>query len=282
MLPPQQPRHCEVYRRFFIFRRRKSRIKTRAVLWLPPTMASSHYTTLGISPMASNAEVRHAYRNLAKKWHPDSLPESKKAEGEKKFKEICAAYNQLKDVQSRREYDSMPNYQHRPFRRQRYGSSPFSRATSREGDTFKRQHYGNDENYKEYTQKRYSGFEGEFKGYYQATAKAQAGPKVPGWMRSMVSGRKPMWVGLTGVTFAGGFAVWTVGGEKRAAKEGKVLAWYNGQMGRWEEPTPEMLNRKSFVHLALQKVSPHKVHKRNANGEVQAPHAPRARPWYKR
>eukprot|EP00954_Amorphochlora_amoebiformis_P019877 1335341-Amorphochlora_amoeboformis.AAC.2 len=53
-------------------------------------MASSHYTTLGISPMASNAEVRHAYRNLAKKWHPDSLPESKKAEGMPKVSgKIC-------------------------------------------------------------------------------------------------------------------------------------------------------------------------------------------------
>lgn len=51
-----------------------------------------YYTILGISRNASQEEIKHAYRNLAKKWHPDIC---KKPEAEERFKEINEAYEAL-------------------------------------------------------------------------------------------------------------------------------------------------------------------------------------------
>ena len=54
-------------------------------------MTRDPYTVLGLSPGASNDEVKAAYRNLAKKYHPDLNPGSKEAE--QKMKEINEAYD---------------------------------------------------------------------------------------------------------------------------------------------------------------------------------------------
>lgn len=51
------------------------------------------YTVLGVSPSASQDEVKQAYRKLAKKYHPDSNPGDKQAE--LKMKEINAAYDEI-------------------------------------------------------------------------------------------------------------------------------------------------------------------------------------------
>ncbi len=67
-------------------------------------MAKNPYTLLGISKSASAAEVRKAYRALAKKLHPDVNPgDAKKAD---RFKEITAAYTLLSDKKLRKQYDS--------------------------------------------------------------------------------------------------------------------------------------------------------------------------------
>ncbi len=67
-------------------------------------MAKNPYTLLGISKSASGAEVRKAYRALAKKLHPDVNPgDAKKAD---RFKEITAAYTLLSDKKLRKQYDS--------------------------------------------------------------------------------------------------------------------------------------------------------------------------------
>lgn len=63
---------------------------------------SDPYKTLGIDCKASDDEVKKAYRNLAKKFHPDK---NKSTDAEEKFKEIGAAYDLLKDVEKRRIYD---------------------------------------------------------------------------------------------------------------------------------------------------------------------------------
>ncbi len=57
------------------------------------------YKTLGITSEATNAELKEAYRNLAKKYHPDrvaSQGENAQKEAEKKFKEIQTAYERIK------------------------------------------------------------------------------------------------------------------------------------------------------------------------------------------
>lgn len=67
-------------------------------------MAKDPYKLLGIKKTASDAEIRKAYRNLAKKLHPDVNPgDEVKAN---RFKEVTAAYTLLTDKALRRQYDS--------------------------------------------------------------------------------------------------------------------------------------------------------------------------------
>jgi len=63
------------------------------------------YEILGVKKNASDAEIKKAYRKLARKHHPDVNPEDSAAEA--RFKEITAAYNILSDPQRRAEYDQM-------------------------------------------------------------------------------------------------------------------------------------------------------------------------------
>ncbi len=65
-------------------------------------MSNSLYETLDIDKGASEAEVKKAYRRLARKFHPDI---NKEADAEEKFKEVNAAYEVLSDKQKRAQYD---------------------------------------------------------------------------------------------------------------------------------------------------------------------------------
>ena len=60
-------------------------------------MMSDPYKVLGVSPNASDDEIKKAYRTLAKKYHPDMNPGNKDAE--RKMNEINAAYDQIKNPQ---------------------------------------------------------------------------------------------------------------------------------------------------------------------------------------
>lgn len=61
-----------------------------------------YYDILGVSKDASDDEIKHAYRKLSKKWHPDI---NKAPNAEAKFKEINEAYETLSDPQKRANYD---------------------------------------------------------------------------------------------------------------------------------------------------------------------------------
>lgn len=63
-----------------------------------------YYETLGIKREATDAEIKSAYRKLARKYHPDV---NKTKEAETKFKEINEAYEVLGDKQKRSRYDSL-------------------------------------------------------------------------------------------------------------------------------------------------------------------------------
>lgn len=65
----------------------------------------SHYETLGVDKSSSQEEIKKAYRELAKKWHPDRNPDNK-SEAEEKFKQISAAYEVVGDPVKRSDYDA--------------------------------------------------------------------------------------------------------------------------------------------------------------------------------
>ena len=65
-------------------------------------MAKSLYETLEISENASEAEIKKAYRKLARQYHPDI---NKDPKAEDKFKEINSAYEILSDKEKKQQYD---------------------------------------------------------------------------------------------------------------------------------------------------------------------------------
>ena len=63
-----------------------------------------YYEVLGVDKSASDADIKKAYRSLAKKYHPDMNPGDKEAE--QKFKEVNEAYAVLSDADKRKKYDT--------------------------------------------------------------------------------------------------------------------------------------------------------------------------------
>jgi curved DNA-binding protein len=66
-------------------------------------MPRDYYEVLGVSKTASDDEIKKAYRNLARQFHPDRNPGDKQAEA--KFKEIQDSYDVLSDKDKRAQYD---------------------------------------------------------------------------------------------------------------------------------------------------------------------------------
>src|SRR5271166_4096153 len=64
-----------------------------------------YYKTLGVDRRASDAEIKSAYRKLARKFHPDVNPNNKEAEA--KFKQINEAYQVISDPEKRKKYDEL-------------------------------------------------------------------------------------------------------------------------------------------------------------------------------
>lgn len=62
-----------------------------------------YYKVLDVSKSATTAEIKKAYRKLARKYHPDVNPNDKTAE--QKFKEINEANEVLGDPEKRKKYD---------------------------------------------------------------------------------------------------------------------------------------------------------------------------------
>jgi curved DNA-binding protein len=66
-----------------------------------------YYETLGVPKTASAAEIKTAFRKLARQHHPDMAKPKEKAAAEEKFKQINEAYEVLSDPEKRAKYDQL-------------------------------------------------------------------------------------------------------------------------------------------------------------------------------
>jgi curved DNA-binding protein len=70
-----------------------------------PVQYKDYYETLGVPRSASDADLKKAFRKLAREFHPDVAKDKKRAE--EKFKEINEAYEVLSDPEKRKKYDEL-------------------------------------------------------------------------------------------------------------------------------------------------------------------------------
>lgn len=81
-------------------------------------MAADPFQVLGVSPDASEDEIRQAYRRLAKKYHPDLNPGDKAAA--QKMNEVNAAYDAIKNPQAYRQQQAQQQYRQYQQYQQQY------------------------------------------------------------------------------------------------------------------------------------------------------------------
>lgn len=110
-------------------------------------MIDDPYKVLGLSPGASDEDVKRAYRRLAKKYHPDLNPGDPVAA--KKMQEVNAAYEQIKNPEKAQPHTSQSygGNSYDPFGGawQGYGYDPFGgaqyRSSQHQGDQYQQAAY---------------------------------------------------------------------------------------------------------------------------------------------
>jgi curved DNA-binding protein len=98
-----------------------------------PVEFKDYYNVLGVARNASDAEIKKAFRTLARKYHPDVAKD--KATAEEKFKEINEANEVLSDPEKRRKYDELGANWNHPERQASQATRGFG-GGSEEGSEF--------------------------------------------------------------------------------------------------------------------------------------------------
>lgn len=99
------------------------------------------YSVLGISRGASDEEIKKAYRNLSRKYHPDAnINNPNKAQAEEKFKEVQQAYDQIM-----KEKEAGYSYNGGYGNNAGYGNGGFGGGFGGFGNSSGQYSYGNDE-----------------------------------------------------------------------------------------------------------------------------------------
>jgi len=100
------------------------------------TTGKTYYQTLGVDDNATDADIKSAYRKLAKEYHPDANPNDKVAEA--KMKEINSAYEAINTSDKRAEYQSKYEQNRKTDKQANTSQSGSqSQTTSREYDKYK-------------------------------------------------------------------------------------------------------------------------------------------------
>ena len=96
-----------------------------------------YYKILGVSKSANDADLKKAFKTMARKYHPDLHPESEKAAMTEKFKDINEAYEVLSDKQKRAVYDQVGGAGYQNYARgggaSSAGQNPYGGYSSSEG-----------------------------------------------------------------------------------------------------------------------------------------------------
>lgn len=90
-------------------------------------MNKDYYSILGVSKDADAKTIKVAYKQLAKKYHPDI---SKEPDAEERFKEIAEAYDVVGDEEKRKQYDQFGSSYHDQGFNQRYQQGNYYRGYS--------------------------------------------------------------------------------------------------------------------------------------------------------
>src|SRR6478735_6534663 len=134
-----------------------------------------YYQSLGVARGASDAEIKKAFRKLAREYHPDVAKDKKKAE--EKFKEINEAYEVLGDTAKRKKYDTLGANWNRPEAPPGWQQSGrgFSGAPGNEEFEF---HFGGT-GFSDFFEQFFGG-RGDFAGFEEATGERRGRPSAGG------------------------------------------------------------------------------------------------------